>query len=268
MRINNVAGMFAWQKLLEIQQNTAKTMNQLSTSKILPQINISNTAIAEKIRSQVEGYQRAMDNVYNAIGMLNTAEGGLGSITENLQRMRELAIQAANGTLSESDRAALQEEFNQLLQGIDETVRNTEYNSMKVLAGDVSNFNVQTGANESQNLEINIPNMNTQTLGISDLNINTVEDAQNAVKTIDTALENLSRVRSRIGAWNNRLESAAENLGNTMLNLTASMSKIEDVDTARMVMEKLRLDILRQSTISIMGQSNVSSTSVLRLLGI
>ncbi|HEW92238.1 MAG TPA: flagellin [Thermotogaceae bacterium] len=268
MRINNVTGMFAWQRLLEIQQNSTKVMNQLSTGTILPQINVSNVAIAQKIRSQVEGYQKAMDNVYNTMGLLNTAEGGIGSITENLQRMRELALQAANGTLTESDRTALQEEFNQLLQGIDETVRNTEYNTIKVLAGDVNNLNVQTGANEGQNLEITIPNMDTENLGLRDLNISTVEGAQSALKVIDTALENVSNVRSRIGAWNNRLEHAAENLGNTMLNLTASMSNIEDADLARMIMEKMKLDILKQSTIGIMSQSNVPTMNVLKLLGI
>jgi len=182
--------------------------------------------------------------------------------------MRELALQAANGTLTESDRTALQEEFNQLLQGIDETVRNTEYNTIKVLAGDVNNLNVQTGANEGQNLEITIPNMDTENLGLRDLNISTVEGAQSALKVIDTALENVSNVRSRIGAWNNRLEHAAENLGNTMLNLTASMSNIEDADLARMIMEKMKLDILRQSTIGIMSQSNVPTMNVLKLLGI
>lgn len=268
MRINNITGMYAWQRLLEIQQNSTKVMNQLSSGTVLPQINVSNAAIAEKIRSQLEGYRKAMDNVYNAIGTLNTAEGGIGSITENLQRMRELAVQASNGTLTDSDRAALQEEFNQLLRGIDETVRNTEYNTMKVLNGDVNNLNVQTGANEGQNLEITIPNLNTEGLGLKDLEISTIEGAQSALKAIDSAIENVSSVRSKIGAWTNRLEHSAENLANTMLNLTSSVSNIEDTDMAKLILEKVRLDILRQSTIGIMSQSNVSNINVLRLLGI
>jgi len=239
----------------------------LSQATIPMQQNVSSGTIAEKMRSQVNDYREAMVSTYNAIGVMNVAEGGLQSISNNLQRMRELAVQAANGTLSESERAALQQEFSQLAQGINRVVEQTTYNNKRVLGGDIRDMQVQLGPNEGQQMRITLPGMDIRTLGLEDVNLNSTENAQNALTAVDRAIENVSNTRSYVGSVTNRLEGAARELSSTMLNLTSSVSVLTDTDMARGVMEWIRTRLQQQATVGILGQSNVNAQNVLRLLG-
>ncbi len=275
MRVNSVSGMWAWRRLESINYSLMNVMQQLATARRIPssRFDVAGAAIAARMRSQVEGYGKALEGVYSGINLLNTAEGGMASIQERLQRMRELAVQASNGTLTESDRAALMEEFNQLRQGVAETVRNTEYNTQKVLEG--YNGQVQEGPNESQTAQINIPNLspenlqanvNGNTVNLNELEIGTAEGAQQAVEALDQMINQVSEARSNVGAMTNRLESAARNIANTMINTTRSLSTIEDMDMARGVMEMVRLRLLQNFTVGVMAQSRVSSGMVLGLL--
>lgn len=267
MRINDATGMWA-ARYLEFLQNQQRIFSQqISQAQIPFSTNISASVISEKLRAQLKGYERSMYDVYNAIGMMNVAEGGLNSITANLQRMRELAVQASNSTLNESDRSALQKEFEQLQQQINKISQQTQYNNISVLAGEVKNFQVQTGANEGQNMSITIGAVNTQTLGVEKLNLNTVQDAQNTIKQIDKALEQVSNTRNYIGATTNRLTSAARELSNTMVNITSSVSTLTDTDMARTMMEFIKSQLLTQSTTSMLSHSNLSRLAVLRILG-
>ncbi|ABS61394.1 MULTISPECIES: flagellin [Fervidobacterium] len=267
MRINNNVGMWAIRYLqnLQTQQNTQQ--QSLAQSTIPLNQNISSNVIAERIRSQVNGYREAMVSTYNTIGMMNTAEGGLQSISSNLQRMRELAIQASNGTLSDSERSALQKEFTQLSQGINKVVEQTKYNNQRVLGGEIRNMQVQLGPNEGQNMKVTLPSMDIKSLGLESVNLNSTENAQNALKAIDQAISNVSTTRNYIGSVNNRLESAARNLSETMINLTSSVSILTGTDMARTTMEWIRTQLQSRATIGVLSQSNVNSSNVLRLLG-
>jgi len=276
MRINSVSGLWAWTRLNQINRSMVGVMEQLSTGRRIPRaaFDVAGLAIANRLRAQVEGYTRAFDNIAYGINLLNTAEGGMASIQDRLQRMRELAVQAANGTLTEADRAALQAEFEQLRRGIAETARNTQYNTQNVLQGYTGTF--QTGANEGQTMNVEIPAMSPENLtanvdgtpvNLNELNINTPEGAQQAIEALDQMINQVSEARSRVGAYTNRLEAAARNVANTIVNTTASQSRIEDMDMARGVMEQIRLQLLRNFTAGVLAQSNVNVRGVLGLLG-
>ncbi len=276
MRINGVSGLWAWTRLNGINRSLMNVMEQLSTGRRIPRaaFDVAGLAIANRLRAQVEGFTRAYDNIQYGINLLNTAEGGMASIQYRLQRMRELAVQAANGTLTEADRAALQQEFEQLRQGIAETARNTQYNNQSVLQGYSGTF--QTGANEGQTMNVELPNMNPEnitatvgdrTVNLNELNIATQEGAQQAIEALDQMINQVSEARANVGAYVNRLEAGARNVVNTMINTTAAQSRIEDMDMARGVMEQIRLQLLRNFTVGVLAQSNVNTASVLRLLG-
>ncbi|WP_448532301.1 flagellin [Pseudothermotoga sp.] len=265
MRINDVTGMWAIRQLQLLSSQQSNLVNQLSRATIPFNQDVSSSAIAERLRAQISGYQRAMYESHNAIGMLSIAEAGLGSIHSALNRLRELAVQASNSTLSDSERSALQEEYSQLLQQINATSQNVSYNNIRVLAGEVTNFNVQTGPNEGQRMRITIPAVDSERLGLANTNIANIENAQRAIEAIDQATESVSRTRSYIGATTNRLLSAINEMSGTMINLTSSVSRLADTDFARSTMEFFRTQLLQQSSLINLIHSNVSRQSVLRL---
>ncbi|MCD6450444.1 MAG: flagellin [Thermotogaceae bacterium] len=275
MRINNVSSLWNLSRLRDVNRSLQKVMNQLSTGKRIPAAgyDAAGIAIANKLRAQIEGFSKALDSIAYGQNLLNTAEGGISSIQDNLQRMRELAVQAANGTLTDSERTALQEEFNQLRQQIRQTAQSTQYNTINVLQG--YNGEIQTGANEGQSMEVNIPNMNPENLtanlngtsvNLNDINISTQQGAQQAIEAIDQMINQTSGVRSSIGAYTNRLEHAMNNVANAITNMTSALSTIEDMDMAKGIMEQVRLQLLSNVTTSIMAQSRVNSANVLNLL--
>ncbi|WP_448377532.1 flagellin [Fervidobacterium sp.] len=267
MRINNNVGMWAIRYLQNLQTQQTSHHQALTQATVPIQQNVAFGAIAERIRSQVNGYREAMVSTYNAIGVMNVAEGGLQNVSNNLQRMRELAVQASNGTLSESERAALQQEFSQLAQGINKLVEQTTYNNRKVIGGDIKDMQVQLGPNEGQQMKVTLPGMDIKSLGLENVNLNSTENAQNALKALDKAIENVSNTRSYVGSVTNRLEGAARELSNTMLNLTSSVSVLTGTDMARTMMDFIRIRLQEQATAGVFSQSNVNAMNVLRLLG-
>ncbi|MGC8819937.1 MAG: flagellin [Fervidobacterium sp.] len=267
MRINNSIGMWAIRYLQNLQSQQSVQQQSLSQAVIPFRQDVSSGAIAERIRAQINGYRNAMYSTYNAIGIMNTAEGGIQSVTQNLQRMRELAVQASNGALSEADRNALQQEFSQLAQGINKVVEQTTYNGKKVIGGDVKDMQVQLGPNEGQSMTVTLPSMDIKSLGLENVRINNAENAQNALKAIDRVIENVSRTRSYIGSTTNRLENATRELSNTMLNLTSSVSALTDTDMARGMMEYVRTQLQARAALGVLAQANVSNMNTMRLLG-
>lgn len=266
MRISDITGVWLIRYLQQLSHQQFGLINQLSRATVPFNQDVSSFAIAEKLRSQIGGYQRAMYESHNAIGMLSTAEAGLGSIQSALNRLRELAVQASNDTLSASERSALQEEYSQLLQQINSVSQNLTYNNVRVLAGEVSNFVVQTGPNEGQKLTINIPATDVERLGLSNTNVTSIENAQSALRTIDLATETVSRTRSYIGATTNRLISAINEMSGTTINLVSSVSRLTDTDFARSVMEFYRVQLLQQSSLMNLIHSNLSRQNILRIL--
>jgi len=228
--------------------------------------NVSASALAEEMRSQINSYRDAMASTYNAIGIMNTAEGGIQDISNNVQKMKELATQATSNNLTEDQRAKLQEQFSQLSQGINRVVEQTTYDGKRVLGGDIRNMQVQLGTNQDQT-SITLPGMDLKSLGLENVNLNSVENAQNALKALDTVIQNVANTKNYANTVSEQLGNAARNLSNTMLNVTSSVSSLNDTSAARNMMDLVKTTLLSQATSGVLSQSNTNSASALRLLG-
>lgn len=198
-------------------------------------------AIAQKLNSQSNGYDVGFRNAGTSQDMLNVADGALGSITDNLQRIRELSVQASNGLYTDADRGAIQKEIDQLKQSISDTASQTQFNTKNLLDGTMGNSHVAAGPN-GNGMEIQMPNATLKALGIEDYD---VSSGNFDISVIDDALEKVNSARSGIGASSNRLDSVMAYNANASYNLTASQSRIEDLDYSKGVSELKRNELLR-----------------------
>lgn len=226
-------------------------------------------AISEKMRAQIRGLNMAAKNIQDGISLVQTAEGALNETHAMIQRMRELAIQASNDTLTDSDRELLNQEFQELKKEIQRVSRDTEFNTKNLLNGDYATdgLKIQAGANAGQTIEMYINNMGAGALGLDDtVSIATREDADKAISTMDKALKSVSSERSRLGAYQNRLEHAYNATMNTAENLTAAESRIRDADIAKEMMDMVKAQILLQASQYVLAIHLHQSQSILMLL--
>ncbi|MED4869839.1 flagellin [Geobacillus stearothermophilus] len=273
MRINhNIQALNAYRNLAANQSSISKNLERLSSGLRINRAadDAAGLAISEKMRSQIRGLQMAERNALDAISMIQTAEGALNEVHSILQRMRELAVQAANGTNQDTDREALDSEFQQLIEEIDRIGKDTQFNKMNILAADQS-ISIQLGANNGQTLTMSWKKQLKNSLGedttdISVLNIKTVTGAQNAVSTLDNAIISVSKSRSKMGAYQNRLEHTINNLTTANENLTAAESRIRDTDMAMEMAEFTKNNILTQAAQAMLAQSNQLPQGILQLL--
>lgn len=199
-------------------------------------------SIVQGEKGQINGYDMGLRNAQDGKGVLNVADGAYNSITESLQRMRELAVQASNtAVLSDGDRQAIQDEVDQLKQGISDIANNTEFNTKKLLDGSNSDMYIQTGANAGQGQRIDTGNATLQALGIADFDVTKDFDIQ----TIDDALSMVSSNRSSIGAQSNSLDYTIGYNTQTSYNLTKTVSQMEDTDIAKAVSEMDKQQLLQ-----------------------
>ncbi|CCJ33792.1 flagellin [Caloramator australicus] len=223
-------------------------------------------AISEKMRGQIRGLEQAARNSQDAISLIQTAEGALNETHAILQRMRELAVQAANDTNVEEDRTAISNEISQLKSEIDRIAGQTEFNTQKLLDGSFTTKAFQIGANKDQTISFGISNMNSTSLGLSSIAVDSATNATSAISTIDAAINKVSAERSKLGALQNRLEHTINNLGTAAENLTASESRIRDVDMAKEMMLFSKNNILAQAAQAMLAQANQLPQNVLQLL--
>jgi flagellin len=245
-------------------------------------------AIAERLTTQVRGYQQAIRNAGDGISVAQTAEGGLDSITLSLQRIRELAVQSANFTNTAADRAAIQQEVGQLKSEIDRVANQTAFNGVKLLDGTFTNATFQVGANVGETIVINsVIDANVAVLGktgagptfqyVTDINLKPPASpvvgtsdgltlANNAITIVDNALNEVSSARAKLGATINRFEQTVSNLRITVENQMSSRSRIQDADFAQETASLTRAQILQQSGMAILGQANAIPQNVLALL--
>ncbi|MEH3421809.1 flagellin domain-containing protein [Enterobacter roggenkampii] len=238
-------------------------------------------AISNRFSSNIKGLTQASRNANDGISIAQTAEGSLNEINNNLQRIRELAVQAQNGTNSASDIDSIQSEVNQRLSEIDRVASQTQFNGLKVLnsAGTIS---IQVGANDGEKIDITIGDKTNWSLlaagaagtagGAVAASDRTVSQsgvdvlATNVLSTIDKALKAVDNQRSDLGAIQNRFESTISNLNNTVTNLSAAQSRIQDADYATEVSNMSRAQILQQAGTSVLSQANQVPQTVLSLL--
>jgi flagellin len=283
MRINNnLMAMNTHRQLGIANTGASKSMEKLSSGYRINRAgdDAAGLSISEKMRAQIRGLQMASKNAQDGISLIQTAEGALDEVHSILQRMRELAVQAANDTNVQVDRQALQDEVDQLLEEIDRIADNTEFNTQKLLdgtlasGGSVGKLTFHIGANQNQKMDVRINNMKTTSLGSSGTTISSLKStgittqsgANTAIKTINDAIEMVSKERSKLGAVQNRLEHTIKNLDNAAENLQAAESRIRDVDMAKEMMEQTRQNILQQASTAMLAQANMAPQTVLQLL--
>lgn len=232
----------------------------------------ANLAVSEKMRSQIRGLNKASENAANAVSFIQTTEGWLQETTDIIQRIRELAVQSANGVYTDEDRMQIQVEVSQLVSEIDRIASTAQFNGMNMLTGRFAEDGIRfhIGANMDQNVEAKINAMDASSLGLrngdSKLSLTTPEEANAALGTLDEALKLVNKQRADLGAYQNRLETAIKGLDIASENLLASESKIRDTDLAEKMVEYVKDQILEQTSLAFIAQANNHSQNVLTLL--
>lgn len=228
-------------------------------------------SISEKMRSQIRGLNKASSNAQDGVSLVQTAEGALNETHSILQRMNELATQAANGTNTTVDRSAIKAELDQLTSEIDRIQSTTQFNTMNLLDGTFSGTNnkmkLQVGALSGQSIDFSIANMCASKIGLKDtLSVSTFTKAGSYMKSVQDAIEVVSKQRSAMGAIQNRLEHTIANLDTTSENTQSAESRIRDTDMASEMVTYSKNNILAQAGQSMLAQANQSTQGVLSLL--
>lgn len=224
--------------------------------------------ISEKMRSQIRGLNKASDNAQDGISLIQTAEGALNEAHSILQRMNELATQAANDTNTSSDRTAIQKEIDALTSELDRIASTTQFNTQNLLDGKFSGKLLQVGSLNGQTISITITSMNAGGIGITATNnrVGTNSTAGKAMSVFQAAISKVSTMRSALGALQNRLEHTVANLDNVAENTQSAESRIRDTDMAEEMVEYSKNNILAQAGQSMLAQANQSTQGVLSLL--
>ena len=262
---NNIEAFNAHRQLTSTSDMQARAMEKLSSGFRINRAadDAAGLAISEKLRAQVSGLDQAGRNAQDAISLVQVAEGAMAEVHSMLQRVRDLAIQFNNGTLSSSDQTAITDEVAQLCAEINRIGSDTEFNGISLLTGSAS-ISFQIGAESGQTMSVS----GLQLFGSGgevDASIFTFSGTVN-LSNIDTAIQNVSSARSTFGAVQNRLEHTIANLGTLQENTQAAESRIRDVDMAKEMVQFTKLNILQQAGTSMLAQANQSSQGVLSLL--
>ena len=229
-------------------------------------------SISEKMRSQIRGLNKASSNAQDGVSLVQTAEGALNETHSILQRMNELATQAANGTNTSVDRSAIKAEIDQLASEINRIQSTTQFNTMNLLDGSFSGaankMKLQVGALSGQKIDFSIANMSVTKLGLSagNLSVASFTAAGKTMKAVQSAIEKVSKQRSAMGAIQNRLEHTIANLDTTSENTQSAESRIRDTDMASEMVTYSKNNILAQAGQSMLAQANQSTQGVLSLL--
>ena len=224
-------------------------------------------SISEKMRSQIRGLNKASSNAQDGISLIQVAEGALNETHSILQRMNELATQAANDTNTSVDRTAIKNEMDQLTSEINRIQSTTQFNTMNLLDGSFSSKNLQVGALSGQTIKISVTKMSASNIGVSGLSVSSNVKAGEAMSKIQLAIQSVSSQRSKLGAIQNRLEHTINNLNTTSENTSAAESRIRDTDMASEMVEYSKNNILQQAGQSMLAQANQANQGVLSLLG-
>ena len=281
---HNLSSMFADRSLKVTNESLTKNMEKLSSGIRINRAgdDASGLAVSEKLRSQIRGLNQASQNASNGISFIQVAEGYLQESQDIIQRLRELAVQSANGIYTSEDRMYIQVEVSQLIDEVDRIASHAQFNGMNMLTGRFARAegsNVVTasmwfhiGANMDQREQVFIGTMTSKGLGIrnigddSFISLATPESANKAIGTMDAALKIINKQRADLGAYQNRMEHAVRGLDIGAENLQASESRIRDTNMANQMVSYTRDQILNQSGTAMLAQANQRTTSVLQLL--
>jgi flagellin len=262
---NNVEAFNAHRQLTATSSKLAKSMERLASGYRINRAadDAAGLAISEKLRGQVQGLGQAQRNTLDAVSMVQVAEASLVEVHSMLQRIRELAVQYKNGSLSTQDQAAIQSEVNQLASEIERIGADSEFNQIKLLNSNSTRITFQVGAEDGQTIGVSSISL-SQVIGTAAFSLSAA--GANDISEIDAAITAVSTQRATFGAIQNRLEHTLSNLATYEENLTASESRIRDVDMAKEMATFTKYQILQQAGVAMLAQANQSHQSVLSLL--
>ena len=272
LRVNtNVASLNAQRNLFSVSERLGGNYARLSSGLRIASAkdDAAGLGISERMRSQIRSYSVASRNAQDGISLVQTAEGALNEVSNLLGRMRELAVQSANGTLTTTDRTTIDTEFGQLISEIDRIANTSAFNGLQLLDGSQASAAIQVGINATTDdtITIGLEDTTAATLGIGSLDTTSVANSQAALTALDTAINSVNTSRGNLGATQNRLSSALANAQNAHENLSAAESRIRDVDVAHETADLTRNSILQQAATSVLAQANSQPQLALSLLG-
>jgi len=280
---HNMSAMYANRQLKFVGWSLDKDIEKLASGSRINRAgdDASGLAVSEKLRSQIRGLNQAERNIENGISFIQTTEGYLQEGQDILHRLRELAVQSSNGIYSDFDRMQIQVEVSQLIDEVNRIASHAEFNRLPLLQGDFAQgapggremwFHV--GANMDQRVQVFIGTMTAQALGLEQAqgaqgrtNISDPTAANQAIGTVDVALDKISRQRAELGAYQNRMEYAAKGVSVAAENMQAAESLIRDTDMAEQMVSYVKNSILLQAGTAMLAQANVKTQSTLQLLG-
>ena len=275
----NIAAMRAQGASMSASMQLQESMERLSSGKRINSAkdDAAGLAIATKMTAQIKGLTAASRNANDGISLSQTAEGALGQISNIIQRIRELAVQSANGTVTNADRLGLDNESRALLDQIDTIATTTNFNGVALLDGSAAGVSIQTGINASDTVSITLADSRTNTLnikkattqgtaGTSEIDLASAANASSALATLSTALAAVASARASLGASQNRLAVTVDNIASTVTNLTEARSRIEDVDFSAETTTLARAQILNQASTAMIAQANQAQQGVLKLI--
>ncbi len=275
LRVNtNISSLVAQRSLNGTRASLSKNMERLASGSRINTAgdDAAGLAISENLRAQVRGLKQAKRNAQDGVSLIQVSEGGLNEVTNILIRLRELAIQSASDTVGDRERSFTDREFQALKAEVDRIAMSTNFNGTPLLNGRAGIFEIQVGTGnnpltdrivyDGQNADISL-----EALRMTGESVATKQGSQLTLSVIDDAISQVSKVRSDLGAMQNRLQSTINNLAVNEENMTAANSRIRDADLAEEVSEMTKNNILMQAGISVLGQANSAAQSVLKLLG-
>jgi len=275
---HNMSALYADRQVKFNELDLNKDIEKLSTGMRINRggDDASGLAVSEKLRSQVRGLNQAGRNIENAVSFIQTTEGYLSETQDIMHRVRELAVQSANGIYTDEDRMQIQVEVSQLVDEVNRIASHAQFNGLNMLTGRFSNPNrggtvtaemfFQVGANMDQRKQVFIGTMTAQALGLRGISISTPDKANAVIGSVDNALRQVSRQRADLGAYQNRFEMAAKGVAVAAENMQAAESLIRDTDMASQMVDYTKNQILMQSSTAMLAQANLKPRSVLQLL--
>jgi flagellin len=272
LRVNsNIASLNAQRSLSTTTDRLQANYRRLSTGLRISTASddAAGLAISERFRAQIRSTAQAIRNAQDGISLTQTGEGALNEVSSILIRMRELSIQASNGTVSAADRITLDQEFSDLINEIDRIAQSTTFNGVRLLDGTGSTITFQVGTGTTvgiDTIQLSTSDTLSSTLGLATLDIGSGGNPTFAIGQLDAAINSVSRVRGQFGAAQNRLTTTIANLQIQSENLSAAESRIRDVDVAVETSALTRNSILQQAAISILAQANTQPQAALQLL--
>jgi len=275
---HNLSAMFANRQVKFNELDLNKDIEKLSTGMRINRggDDASGLAVSEKLRSQIRGLNQAGRNIESAVSFIQTTEGYLSETQDIMHRVRELAVQSANGIYTDEDRAQIQVEVSQLVDEVNRIASHAQFNGLNMLTGRFANPSrggtvtgemfFQVGANMDQRKQVFIGTMTAQSLGLRGISISTPDKANAVIGSVDNALRQVSRQRADLGAYQNRFEMAAKGVAVAAENMQAAESLIRDTDIAAQMVTYTKNQILMQSSTAMLAQANLKPRSVLQLL--